>query len=93
MATGARSRGASGYWLVPTRPQDNPRARRGLRGAMEGLLDSIGAPVQPTYKLWIGDRCFGAVKQALGARAYEQAVADGRAMSLSQAVDHAMDDV
>jgi hypothetical protein len=68
------------------------RAAR-LRGAMEGLLDSIGSPVQPTYQAWIDDRYFGAVQQALGAGAYEQALADGRAMSLSQAIDHALEEV
>ncbi len=62
------------------------RAAR-LRGAMESVLDRIGAPVQPTYNTWIGDRCFGAVQEALGTRGYEQALAEGGAMSLSQALE------
>jgi hypothetical protein len=60
---------------------------------MEGLLDSIGAPVRPTYNTWIGDRYFGAVQQALGARDYQQALADRRAMSLSQTIEYGMEAV
>ncbi|HEX5108247.1 MAG TPA: winged helix-turn-helix domain-containing protein [Vicinamibacterales bacterium] len=61
-----------------------------LRGAMDGLLASIGVPAQPTYNSWIGDRLFPAVQDRLGAAAYEQALAEGRAMSLSQALEYAM---
>ena len=66
------------------------RAAR-LRGAMEGLLESIGSELQPTYHTWIGDPLFGAVQQELGTDAYEQALAAGRAMSLSQAIEYAME--
>jgi hypothetical protein len=66
------------------------RAAR-LRGAMEGLIDSIGSSVQPTYNIWIGDRLFGAVQQELGTDAYQQALTAGRAMSLPQAIQYAMD--
>jgi non-specific serine/threonine protein kinase len=62
------------------------RAAR-LRGAMEGLLDSIGSEVQPSYHQFIGDRLFGAVQQDLGPDAYQQELAAGRAMSLSQAIE------
>jgi hypothetical protein len=62
------------------------RAAR-LRGAMDGLLDGVGASVQPTYTTWIDDRLFGAVRQALGTDGYEQAVAIGRRMSLSEAIE------
>jgi non-specific serine/threonine protein kinase len=65
------------------------RAAR-LRGAMEGLLDSVGAPVQPTYHTWVGDRLFGAVQQELGTEMYERTLLDGRAMSVSQAIEYAM---
>jgi non-specific serine/threonine protein kinase len=64
------------------------RAAR-LRGAMEGLLDSVGSSVQPTYNIWIGDRLFGAVQQELGTDAYQQALTAGRALSLSQAIQYA----
>ena len=66
------------------------RAAR-LRGAMDGLLDSIGTSVQPTYNTLIGERLFPAVQDELGADAYQQAMAAGRAMSLSQAIEYAMD--
>ena len=41
------------------------RAAR-LRGAMEGLLESVGAPVQSIYNKWIGDRYLDAMKDSLG---------------------------
>jgi non-specific serine/threonine protein kinase len=66
------------------------RAAR-LRGAMEGLLDSIGSSVQPTYNILIGDRLFGAVQQELGADGYQQALTAGRALSLSQAIQYAIE--
>ena len=66
------------------------RAAR-LRGAMDGSLDSIGSAAQPTYTTLIGDRLFPAVQQELGTDAYQQTLADGRAMSLSQAIDYAME--
>jgi non-specific serine/threonine protein kinase len=66
------------------------RAAR-LRGAMEGLLDSIGSSVQPTYNIWIGDRLFGAVQQEVGTDAYQEAFAAGRAMSLLEAIQYALE--
>jgi hypothetical protein len=65
------------------------RAAR-LRGAMDGLLDSIGSTVQPSYNMFIGDRFFGPVQEELGKDAYQQALAAGRTMSLSEAIDYAM---
>jgi hypothetical protein len=56
---------------------------------MEGLLDSIGSSVQPTYTILIGDRLFGAVQQELGTDAYQRALTAGRAMSLLQAIRYA----
>ena len=67
------------------------RAAR-LRGAMEGLLHSIGTTVQPSYNTWIGDPHFSAVQDELGTDAYQRALAAGRAMSLSQAIDDAMEE-
>ena len=60
-----------------------------LRGAMDGVLDSVGSAVQPSYNTWVGDRLFPAVRQQLGADTYERALAAGRAMSLSQALAYA----
>ena len=39
------------------------RAAR-LRGAMEGLLESVGAPIQASYNHWIGDRSLDAMRAA-----------------------------
>jgi non-specific serine/threonine protein kinase len=66
------------------------RAAR-LLGAMEGLLDAVGSSAQPTYNALIGDRLAGALQEQLGTDTYGQALAAGRAMSLSQAMDWAVD--
>ena len=60
-----------------------------LRGAMEGLLDSIGSAVQPTYQTWIGKRLFSAIEQELGRDAFQETLGEGRRMSLAEAVDYA----
>jgi non-specific serine/threonine protein kinase len=65
------------------------RAAR-LRGAMEGLLESVGAPVQDSYHRLIGDVSLEAMKAALGAAACEAAVAEGRRMSPARAIELAM---
>lgn len=65
------------------------RAAR-LLGAMEGLLDGIGSSAQPTFNALIGDRLTGALQEALGTAACQRALAAGRALSLSQAIDEAI---
>ncbi len=62
------------------------RAAR-LRGAMEGLAESVGAPPQVSYHMWIGDRSLDLMKRNLGDSAVEAAVAEGRSMSLAQAIE------
>ena len=71
--------------------EGRPARAATLRGAMEGLLDSIGSSVQPSYNSLIGDRYFEAVREALGIEVYEHAVMQGRAMSLSQALQYSME--
>ena len=66
------------------------RAAR-LRGAMEGLLESVGAPVQGIYNKWISDRYFDAVKDSLGENLFHAALAEGRAMSLSRAIQFGLE--
>ncbi len=66
------------------------RAAR-LRGAMEGLLESVGAPVQGIFNKWIGDRYFDAVKDCLGENSFQVALAEGRAMSLSRAIQFGLE--
>jgi non-specific serine/threonine protein kinase len=66
------------------------RAAR-LRGAMEGLLESVGAPAQLTYHMWIGDRSLEAMTRSLGEERVHAAIAEGRGMSLSQAIQFGLD--
>ena len=66
------------------------RAAR-LRGAMEGLLESVGAPIQTSYHTWIGDRSIGSMKERLGDQAFEAAVTEGRAMSLARAIQFGLE--
>jgi non-specific serine/threonine protein kinase len=61
-----------------------------LRGAMEGLLATVGAPVQPSYNTWIAQPFFGGVQRTLGPYRYERALVEGRGMSLGQAIDYAL---
>jgi non-specific serine/threonine protein kinase len=58
-----------------------------LRGAMEGLLESVGAPVQESYHRWVGDRSLAVMKDALGEDALETAMAEGRRMSMTRAIE------
>ena len=67
------------------------RAAR-LRGAMEGLLESVGAPVQASYHQWIGDRALALMKETLGEPAFQAALAEGRAMSLPRAIQFGLND-
>ena len=66
------------------------RAAR-LRGAMEGLLDSAGAPPQVSFHTWIGDRSRDLMNAALGDAGYDAAIAEGRAMSLSRAIQFGLE--
>lgn len=68
---------------------DALRAAR-LRGAMEGLLDSVGAPIQTSYNQWIGDRYSDVMKERLGESTFQAALIEGRNMSLSRAVQLAL---
>jgi hypothetical protein len=70
---------------------DALRAAR-LRGAMEGLHENVGAPPQPSYHRWIGERALAVMRDALGERALEEALAEGRAMSLEDAMAMAVED-
>ena len=67
------------------------RAAR-LRGAMVGLLESVGAPVQTSFNRWIGDRYLDAMKDCLGDRVFQAALAEGRTMSLSRAIQFGLKD-
>lgn len=59
---------------------------RGRRLASEGTRDTTGAPLQPTFQHWIFDRGFTRVRRALGASAYDEAMARGRRMTPEEAI-------
>jgi hypothetical protein len=59
---------------------------------MEGLLESVGAPVQASYKRWIGDRYLDVMKDCLGDCGFQAALAEGRTMSLSRAIQFGLED-
>ena len=85
--TDSASPGASGFFQEPRQ-----RTEARLRGAMEGLLESVGAPVQASYKRWIGDRYLDAMKDRLGDRVFQTTVAEGRTLSLSGAIQFGLED-
>jgi hypothetical protein len=68
------------------------RAVRAVRlwGAMEGLLDSLGAPLQFTHKESIGDRLVNPIRESIGEEAFHAALSEGRAMSLTQAAQYVL---
>jgi non-specific serine/threonine protein kinase len=70
--------------------EGRPRRAALLRGAMEGLLESVGAPVQASFDMWIGDRCLASMKASLGDDAFDAAMIEGRAMTLSRAIQFAL---
>jgi non-specific serine/threonine protein kinase len=60
-----------------------------LWGASDELLTSVGFSLPPTYK-WVRDRYFAGARRSLGERAFHAALSEGRAMSLTQAVQYAL---
>ena len=50
----------------------------------------MALPIQESVKALIGDRYMDAVKRVLGEEAYLAAFAEGRSMSLTQAVEYAL---
>ena len=66
------------------------RAAR-LRGAMEGLLESVGAPIQVSFNHWIGDCSLDAMRAALGDSGFDAAVAEGRSMPLLRAIQFGLE--
>jgi non-specific serine/threonine protein kinase len=64
------------------------RAAR-LRGAMEGVLERVGAPVQASYQHLIGTPVFAAVQKRLGPKGYARAFDEGRALQLREALAEA----
>jgi tetratricopeptide (TPR) repeat protein len=70
--------------------QGRPLNAARLWGASEQLLDSAAASLPPTHR-WIRDRHVEAVRAALGDAAFRAASAEGRAMSMRQAIQCALE--
>ena len=70
------------------------RTRRAaqLRGAMEGLLERVGAPLQNSYHTWIGDRALEVMTQSLGDGPLQAALAEGRSMSPARAIEFGLEE-
>ena len=60
-----------------------------LWGAADQLLESVGAFFRPQYKQ-LRDRYFDAVRDSLGDEAFQAASSEGRAMSLTKAIQYAL---
>ena len=88
----AHAKGITHRDIKPANLMLTPRGAARLWGAMFGLLDSMASPLQASIKMMIGDRYIDRAKEALGADAFEQALSEGRAMSLQQAIQYAVAD-
>jgi tetratricopeptide (TPR) repeat protein len=69
--------------------QGQPERAARLFGAAEGLREALGAPLPPVDRAE-HDRSVAAVRTALGEEAFTAAWAEGRAMSLDEAVAYAL---
>lgn len=70
--------------------QGRPLNAARLWGASAELLDSAAASLPPTHG-WIRDRHVEGVRETLGDAAFRAAFAEGRAMSMRQAIHHALE--
>ena len=52
----------------------------------------MGAPLQASYNIWIGDRYLDAMKDCLGDSMFQAALADGRTMTLARAIEFGLED-
>jgi hypothetical protein len=68
------------------------RTRRAARlwGAMHGLLESIASPLQESFKRTVGDVYIARAIESLGQQDFDVAFAEGRTLSMSQAVRYAL---
>jgi non-specific serine/threonine protein kinase len=65
-------------------------ARAGrLWGASDRLLESVGSPLPASFQ-WFRKIYFDVARESLGDPAFQAAASEGRAMSLTQAVQHAL---
>jgi hypothetical protein len=72
--------------------QGQPVRAARLWGALDQLLESVGTFLPPQYTQ-SRDRYFAAVNDTLGNHAFQMALSEGRAMSLTQAVQYALAEI
>lgn len=70
--------------------QGRPLTAARLWGASEQLLDGAAAGLMPTHR-WIRDRYVEGARKALGDAAFRAAFTEGRAMSMRQAIQLAIE--
>jgi hypothetical protein len=70
--------------------QDRPNRAVRLWGAMLGLLESVGSPLQDSIKTGVLDRYIEPIKATMGDEAFQRTLSEGRRMSPSQAVQYAL---
>ncbi len=71
--------------------QGHPKRAARLLGASEAILKGMGASQQPADQIEI-DRYFTATREQLGEEAFQEALAEGKGMSLEEAVAFALDE-
>ena len=52
----------------------------------------MGAPIQASFNRWIGDCYLDAMEDCLGDSVFQSALAEGRTMSLSRAIQFGLED-
>jgi hypothetical protein len=70
--------------------EGQPERGARLMGAAEGVLEAIGATWPPSYVAG-RERALGAIRTALGDETADAALAKGRAMSLEEAINGALE--
>jgi non-specific serine/threonine protein kinase len=75
----------------PVAMQGHPKHAAILLGASESVLDTMGAKLQPADQIEV-DRYLAAIKEQLDERSFEDALANGRDMSLEEAVSFALEE-
>jgi hypothetical protein len=78
-----------GYGCVAGAQGEAQRAAR-LWGAAQSLQEAKGIP-RDTDWLEEADACISAVRSGMGEQAWEEALAEGRAMTLEEAVSYALE--
>jgi non-specific serine/threonine protein kinase len=70
--------------------QGQPLRSARLWGASEQLMERSAASLPPSFA-WVREHYFDGVKDGLGDAVFQSALSDGRAMSMRQAIQHALE--